>query len=286
MTRTAGPVRTTAPAAGDDDLAHFLGEREFALACRLIGEYAGIQLSPHKRYMVHNRLSRRLRACGIASFAEYLETVQASPVEREAFVNAMTTNLTAFFREPHHFDLLRQQAEQHRRDSRRALRVWSSACSTGEEAWSIAMTLREAGCPGEIVASDIDTDALESAASGVYPLERMQSLPAERMKAHWLRGVGANAGWASVRPEMRAMATFVPLNLQAPQWPAMDAFDTIFCRNVVIYFDRPAQKRLLERFATAMRPQGRLMVGHAESFPAGHAAFRACGRTAYEYVGA
>lgn len=269
---------------GLGDTAPLLGEKEFALACRLIAGYAGIKLSPHKRYMVHNRLSRRLRARGMDSFADYLDLVQAEEAEREAFVNALTTNLTAFFREPHHFELLRARAQQHRAREGRPMRVWCSACSTGEEAWSIAMTLREAGCPGEVLASDIDTDALDTASRGVYSQERIGGLGPERLRAHWLRGVGANAGWVSVRPELRAMVKCMQLNLQAPRWPALDLFDAVFCRNVVIYFEREAQKRLLERFLAVLRPRGLLVVGHAESFPAGHPAFRACGRTAYEHV--
>lgn len=261
-----------------------LGEREFALACRLIGEYAGIKLSEHKRYMVHNRLLRRVRARGLRSFADYLELAQGEPAEREAFINALTTNLTAFFREPHHFELLRARALQHRERERRPLRVWSSACATGEEAWSIVMALREAGCPGDVLATDIDTEVLETGRSGVYPLERTDTLAPERLRAHFLRGTGDNAGWASVRPELRGMVTFAQLNLQSQPWPAMEPFDAIFCRNVAIYFDREAQKRLLGRFAGVLRPHGLLAVGHAESFPASHRSFRACGRTAYEYV--
>lgn len=261
-----------------------LGEREFALACRLIAEYAGIKLGEHKRYMVHNRLLRRVRARGVRSFADYLELAQAETTEREAFINAMTTNLTAFFREPHHFELLRARAQQHRERERRPLRVWCSACATGEEAWSVVMALREAGCPGEVLATDIDTDVLETGRSGVYPLERTDTLAPERLRAHFLRGTGDNAGWASIRPELRGMVTFAQLNLQSHPWPAMEPFDAIFCRNVAIYFDREAQKRLLGRFAGVLRPHGLLAVGHAESFPASHRSFRACGRTAYEYV--
>lgn len=261
-----------------------LGEQEFAIACRLIAEYAGIKLSGHKRYMVHNRLMRRLRARGMHSFAEYLQLVQADPLgEREAFVNALTTNLTAFFREPHHFELLRTRALAHRDRERRPMRVWSAACSTGEEAWSIAMTLREVRCPADILATDIDTDVLETASAGIYPAERAGAQAAERLRPHLLRGTGPNAGWVSVRPELRALVKFAPLNLQSPAWPAMEPFDAIFCRNVVIYFDRDAQRRLLERLAAVMRQHALLAVGHAESFPAGHPAFRACGRTAYQY---
>ncbi len=236
--------------------------------------------------MVHNRLTRRLRALRMDDFARYLDLVEAdSAGERVAFVNALTTNLTAFFREPHHFALLRERALRHLQRTREPMRVWCSACSTGEEAWSIAMTLREAGCPVEILATDIDTDALEQAVAGVYPHERAEHLPAERLRAHFLRGVGDNAGWIRLRPELRPMVTFAQLNLLAPAWPALGPFDAIFCRNVVIYFDRDAQKRLLNRFAGLLQPGGLLAVGHAESFPAGHPQFRGCGRTAYEFVG-
>jgi chemotaxis protein methyltransferase CheR len=146
------------------------------------------------------------------------------------------------------------------------------------------MTLREAGCAAEVLASDIDTEALHTASAGVYPMERAEAMPTERLRAHLLRGTGANEGWVSVRPELRTMVKFVQLNLQSPQWPALEPFDVIFCRNVVIYFDRDAQKKLLARFATVLRPHGLLAVGHAESFPATHPAFHACGRTAYNYV--
>lgn len=265
--------------------AELLGEKEFALARRLIGEYAGIRLSEHKRYMVHNRLSRRLRARGMDSFAAYLLLVQdEGSGEREAFVNALTTNLTAFFREPHHFELLRERAQLHRERERRPMRVWCCACATGEEAWSIAMTLREAACPAEVLATDIDTEALETASAGVYPFERAGAIAPERLRAHLLRGTGGNAGWVSIRPELRTMVRFMPFNLQSSLRPPMEPFDAVFCRNVTIYFDRAAQKKLLARFAAVLRPHGLLAVGHAESFPATHGAFRPCGRTAYAYV--
>jgi chemotaxis protein methyltransferase CheR len=265
--------------------AALLSDAEFELASRLIREFAGIKLSPHKRVMVHNRLSRELRERGLRSFADYLALVQADAGgAREAFVNALTTNLTAFFREPHHFALLRARALQRGKASGAPLRVWCSACSTGEEAWSIAMTLREAGCAAQVVATDIDTDALATAQAGVYRTERAASIAPEQLRAHFLRGAGDNAGWVSVRPELRALVTFRPLNLQAAAWPELGTFDAIFCRNVVIYFDRAAQARLIDRFAMLLRPAGLLMVGHAECFPAGHRRFRSCGRTAYELL--
>lgn len=265
------------------DASAMIGDRDFAKVRELIAHYAGIKLSPQKRNMVYNRLQRRLRARGLASFSDYLELVQREQSdEREAFVNALTTNLTAFFREPHHFDLLLEHAKKRAQERGRELRCWSSACSTGEEAWSIAMVLREAQCAGTVLGTDIDTDVLHTAQAGVYRLEKTASLPHERLRRHFLRGTGANEGLASVRPELRSMVRFGQLNLQSPVWPAQDRFDVIFCRNVVIYFDREVQKKLLARFADLLVHGGLLMVGHSESFPSAHPGFRSVGRTAYE----
>jgi len=268
-----------------ENAAAMLNDRDFATVRELIANYAGIKLSLQKRNMVYNRLLRRLRARGMSGFGEYLELVQREGSdERELFVNALTTNLTAFFREPHHFELLQEHARQHAQRGR-PLRCWSSACSTGEEAWSIAMVLREADCPGEVLGTDIDTDVLNTAQAGIYRLERTASLPTERLRRHFLRGTGSNDGFASVRPELRSMVRFGQLNLQSPAWPAQEPYDVIFCRNVVIYFDREFQKKLLTRLAALLVPGGLLMVGHSESFPAAHPGFRSCGRTAYERVG-
>jgi len=269
------------------DAALLLNERDFGTIRRIIADYAGIKLSPQKRNMVYNRLLRRLRARGLSSFGDYLELVQREGSdEREAFVNALTTNLTAFFREPHHFDLLLAHARQRAGKRGAPLRCWSSACSTGEEAWSIAMVLREAECAGEVLGTDIDTDVLNTAQAGVYRSERAAALAPERLRRHFLRGTGDNDGLVSVRPELRSLVRFGQLNLQSPAWPALERFDVIFCRNVVIYFDREYQKKLLSRFADLLVPGGLLMVGHSESFPAAHPGFRSCGRTAYERVGA
>ena len=268
-----------------ESAASMLGDRDFATVRQLIAEYAGIKLSLQKRNMVYNRLLRRLRARGIGNFTDYLALVQRDGSdEREAFVNALTTNLTAFFREPHHFELLQAHAAKNARRNR-PLRCWSNACSTGEEAWSIAMVLREAECAGEVLATDIDTDVLNTGQAGIYRMERIAGLPPERLRKHFLRGTGANDGLVSVRPELRSMVRFAQLNLQSPAWPAQEPYDVIFCRNVVIYFDREFQKQLLARLAGLLVPGGLLMVGHSESFPAAHPGFRSCGRTAYERVG-
>jgi chemotaxis protein methyltransferase CheR len=266
------------------DAAALLNDRDFGTVRQLIADYAGIKLSLQKRNMVYNRLLRRLRARNMASFGDYLQLVQREGSdEREAFVNALTTNLTAFFREPHHFDLLMTRARE-RAQRRAPLRCWSSACSTGEEAWSTAMVLREAECAGEVLGTDIDTEVLNTAHAGIYRLERTTALPQERLRRHFLRGTGSNDGLVSVRPELRSLVRFGQLNLQSPVWPAQQPFDVIFCRNVVIYFDREFQKKLLGRLADLLVPGGLLMVGHSESFPSAHPGFRSVGRTAYERV--
>lgn len=282
---SAGNLALSPDLAFGADPAVVFSERDFNTVRQLIAEYAGIKLSTQKRNMVYNRLLRRLRAHQLSDFGDYLQLVtRDASGEREAFVNALTTNLTAFFREPHHFDLLAARARE-QAGRRGPLRCWSSACSTGEEAWSIAMVLREAGCAGDVLGTDIDTDVLETARSAVYRMERTAGLPPERLRQHFLRGTGANDGLASVRPELRAMVRFAQLNLQSPVWPAQERYDVIFCRNVVIYFDREFQKKLLQRLADLLVPGGLLMVGHSESFPAAHPGFRSCGRTAYERLG-
>lgn len=260
-----------------------LTDRDFERVRRLIHDYAGISLGVQKRSMVYNRLVRRLRARGGLEFDRYLDLVQAGEGgEREAFVNALTTNLTSFFREPHHFELLAQRARAARECGAGTLRIWSAACSTGEEAWSIAIVMREAGQRADILATDIDSDVLATGQEGVYPAERAAGLPPERLHRHFLRGTGSNEGFVRVRPELRPLVRFAQFNLQGAQWPAPGRFDVIFCRNVVIYFEREAQRRLADRLAAALVPGGLLLVGHAESFPSANPAFRPCGRTAYE----
>jgi chemotaxis protein methyltransferase CheR len=287
--RTPAPASNLAlapePAFGAEATVTF-NERDFNTVRQLIAEYAGIKLSVQKRNMVYNRLLRRLRTHRLNDFGHYLQLVTNDTAgEREAFVNALTTNLTAFFREPHHFDLLAARAQERAGKRGGPLRCWSSACSTGEEAWSIAMVLREANCPGDVLGTDIDTDVLDTAQAAVYRMERTSGLPPERLRRHFLRGTGGNDGLVSVRQELRSMVRFGQLNLQSPVWPAQERFDVIFCRNVVIYFDRELQKKLLQRLADLLVPGGLLMVGHSESFPAAHPGFRSCGRTAYERLG-
>ena len=252
--------------------------QDFHRVRELISTYAGISLHERKENMVYNRLARRLRATGRSSFHDYLDWVeQPESEERERFINALTTNLTAFFREAHHFDML----VAHARRSGGALRIWSSACSTGEEPYSAAIALREAGCTARILATDIDTDALAVARRGVYRMEALERAGLKRMQPHFLKGTGVNEGLARLRPEVREMASFEVRNLLAAHWAAEERFDAVFCRNVIIYFDRAGQQRLLERLAAVLAPGALLFLGHSESCAAGHPAFRPYGKTAY-----
>lgn len=254
--------------------------QDFSRVRGLIAAYAGISLHERKQNMVYNRLSRRLRATGVRSFREYLDWVEVpGSEERERFVNALTTNLTSFFREPHHFEMLAALAK--RRPGPK-LRVWSSACSTGEEAYSAAIALRGAGRGADILATDIDTDALETGRRAVYRLQALHDAGLEHMAPHFLKGAGTNADLAMVRPEARSMVRFESRNLLGDDWPAGERFDAVFCRNVMIYFDRDAQQRVLGRIARVLAPGGLLFLGHSESCAAGHPAFRFHGKTAYE----
>src|SRR5258706_8844622 len=203
----------------------------------LIAKLAGIALADHKENMVYNRLARRLRNTGIGSFSEYLDLVeQPEAEERGQFVNALTTNLTSFFRESHHFEMLAEYAAARRRASPGGgrLRVWSSACSTGEEPYSAAIALREADSPADIIATDIDTEVLRRAQRGNYALDAVDSMSSERLRRFFLKGVGQNEGRIMVRPELQAMVRFSPCNLQGNNWPAGELFDVIFGRNVMI----------------------------------------------------
>jgi chemotaxis protein methyltransferase CheR len=261
--------------------------RDFERVRKMIYERAGISLSEAKQDMVYSRLARRLRARGLQRFSDYLDLLlkRADEPEWEAFTNALTTNLTSFFREAHHFPILAQHAL---RQAGRRYDVWCCASSTGEEPYSIAITLAEAfsglNPPISILASDLDTQVLARAAEGIYPLERIERLSAERVRRFFLRGTGAQAGHARVRPELRKTVSFQRINLLERSWPLRGPFDAIFCRNVMIYFDKQTQAAMLRRFAPLLRPDGLLFVGHSESLFHVSDVFRLRGKTVYELV--
>lgn len=259
-------------------------ERDFERVRQLIYRQAGISLSPAKQDMVYSRLARRLRAKGLTSFAQYLALLEhGNDEEMEAFTNALTTNLTSFFREAHHFPML---AEHVKRQGKRQISLWCSASSTGEEAYSMAITMAElfgsANPPVHILASDVDTRVLEVAQDGVYPYDRVDKMPAERLKRFFLKGTGPQEGKVRVRPELRDMITFRQINLLDDAWDIRGPFDAIFCRNVMIYFDKPTQYRILGKFVPLLRRDGLLFAGHSESFFHAADLFRSLGKTVYE----
>jgi chemotaxis protein methyltransferase CheR len=257
--------------------------RDFERVRGLIYKRAGISLADSKQEMVYSRLARRLRATGISSFMKYLDELEAGRLgdEWESFTNALTTNLTSFFRESHHFPLLAEHVK-----NKRDLTIWCSAASTGEEPYSIAMTLCEAfntlTPPATIIATDIDTNVLAAGANGVYTMDRLDKMSPERQRRFFLKGKGDKEGMARVRPELRNMITFKQLNLLADQWPVTGPFDVIFCRNVMIYFDKATQRKILSRFVPLMKPDALLFAGHSENFLYVSDSLKLRGKTVYE----
>ena len=261
---------------------------DFERVCKLIYEHAGIALGASKQEMVYSRLARRLRATGLASFRDYLELLEGRDAgEWEAFTNSLTTNLTSFFREEHHFPVLAEHVKRYRGGQ---IMLWCSASSTGEEPYSMAITVAEAfgtlKPPVRILATDLDTNVLATAQEGVYPMERLEKMGEERLRRYFQRGTGARAGMARVREELRALITFRQLNLLDGGWPVRGPFHAIFCRNVMIYFDKPTQYGILQKFAPLLRPDGMLFAGHSESFQHAADLFRLRGKTVYELAGA
>ncbi len=264
-------------------------ERDFRRVARLIHIRAGIALSPHKRDMVYSRLARRVRATGMQRFDEYLDALEHEEgPEWEHFTNALTTNLTSFFRESHHFDMLCEHlliADAARGDRRAPLTIWCCAASTGEEPYSIAIAACEAfgtlTPPVRILATDIDTSVLETAARGRYSLDRIEALSPQRRQEYFQSGSGPNAGLCRIRPALSALVSFRPLNLLDENYRLQGGFTAVFCRNVMIYFDKPTQYRVLARIAPLLAPGGVLFAGHSESFTHALDVVTPSGRTTY-----
>ncbi|NHZ88992.1 chemotaxis protein CheR [Massilia sp. CCM 8733] len=261
---------------------------DFERVRALIYQRAGISLADSKQEMVYSRLARRLRATGIVSFGRYLDDLEAGRLgeEWESFTNALTTNLTSFFREAHHFPLLAEHVKKLRDHP---IQIWCSAASTGEEPYSIAMTVCEAfntlTPPVQIIATDIDTNVLATGANGVYAIDRIEKMEPERAKRFFLRGKGDQDGMVRVRPELRQLVTFKQLNLLGDGWPLKGPFDVIFCRNVMIYFDKATQRKILSRFVPLMKPDGLLFAGHSENFLYVSESLKLRGKTVYELDG-
>lgn len=265
-------------------LSDALSDRELQKISQMIYQQAGIVLSQQKRDMIFNRLSRRLRELNLRTFSEYVGILESTPdsPEWQIFINSLTTNLTSFFREAYHFPVL----AEHARSRTSSYRVWCTAASTGEEPCSIAITLDE--CLGRSVsgprvwATDIDTDVLAKATTGVYRLADIHTLSLMQKRLYFLRGIGEHGEMVRVKRELLAAIHYQQLNLLNESWDVPGPFDAIFCRNVMIYFDTAMQARLIQRFARLLKPGGLLFVGHSEHFNHQKSPFRLRGQSVYE----
>ena len=267
-----------------------LSDLEFDELRKFIRDQTGINMAATKRQLVYRRLSKRLRGLNIRSFREYRNYLRSGDeTELEKFCNAVTTNLTSFFREAHHFDYLASTilpavVARKGSDARR-LRIWSAGCSTGEEPYSIAMTVSETLADlrhrdAKILASDLDSDVLATGLAGIYRHEHVEKLPNARLRRWFLRGGTKTDPVFKVRPELQKLITFKQLNLMH-NWPMNGLFDVIICRNVIIYFDKPTQRILIDRFANQLQDGGYLILGHSESLLNVSDRFALLGKTIY-----
>ena len=261
-------------------------DSDFSRVQGLIYQRAGISLHNGKQAMVYSRLSRRLRETGYQSFKDYLSFLDLHDgPEWQEFVNALTTNLTSFFREQHHFEILASHLKS--KPSNSNWRIWCSAASTGEEPYSIAMTAMESLNPSgkfNLVASDIDSKVLALAERGIYKIDGLKGISEARVQRFFLRGKGLNEGMVRVKSELQNAIQFLSVNLIRDDWPFRDPFNVVFCRNVMIYFDSPTQRKVLEQIHRVMIPGGLLFVGHAENFSESRDLFVLKGKTVYERI--
>lgn len=281
----AMPHRPSLPAASSSVELEYR-EQDFQRIRSMIFEHAGIYLHEGKRAMVFNRLSKRLRQTHQSSFGHYLDLLDrsAGSPEWEFFINALTTNLTAFFRETHHFEILREMLQS--RPATQTWSIWSCATASGEEAYSIAITAA-ASLPSpqesvRIVASDINTQTLARASQGIYPLNKVAHLGDDILKNYFQRGTGERDGLVRIQPWLTQWIAFTQINLQSNSWPNLVAnLNVIFCRNVLIYFQEVTQRQVLERLHNALAPGGYLFMGHAEHLGKHEDLFRPVGKTVY-----
>lgn len=295
----SAPAGGSRPSAGGRPSKEF-GQREFHferhhfdLIAGMLYRLAGIALAPHKLEMVYSRLARRLRELRLPDFDAYCALLQGEDGSAEVgyLVNALTTNLTSFYREAHHFQFLAEHAIPQLRErnagvARPRLRIWSAGCSSGPEPYTIAMVLASTLGPeirrwdARILATDIDTHMVETAARGIYPADLADGIP-PAIRDRFVRRTRDHGEPAVVMEEdLKRLITFKPLNLLEP-WPMSGPFDAIFCRNVLIYFDRTGRAQVIDRFARLLAPDGCLFLGHSESLYGMSAAFRQIGPTMY-----
>lgn len=276
-----------------DSREFILTDKAFEFIRRFVKDHTGINLSDAKRQLVYGRLAKRLRQLGLNGFEEYCVLLQEDSADELAnFVNAITTNLTAFFRENHHFEFLKETLFPQllgKNQHKKRLRIWSAGCSTGEEPYSIAISVKEAlvghtGWDVKILATDLDSNVLATAQAGLYESRRVEGIPKTRLRRWFLKGKGENASNIRVSDTIREMISFKQLNLMSP-WPMTGPFDVIFCRNVVIYFDKPTQKTLFNRYADILVEDGHLLIGHSESLFKVTDRFKLLGNTIYRRVG-
>lgn len=271
-------------------------DEEFHQLREFIHAHTGIALSKHKRALVCSRLAKRLRYHDLKHYADYYALLTQSDPEGEelvAMINSITTNKTDFLREPHHFRFLAEEifpAYRHNPNRQRPLRLWSAAASTGEEAYSLAMTALES-MPSfneqeiRILATDIDTDVLARAENGIYTLAQAKHIPESLLHRYFLKGQGAHEGEVMAKPALKALIHFHRLNLQDEPWPMQTLFDVILCRNVLIYFDKATQQNLFLRMGSALKKNGYLMLGHSEAMHGLGDIFRPVGHSIYQYRG-
>lgn len=261
---------------------------EFQRLRALIYDESGISLGDQKRILLASRLSKRLRDLGLRTFSEYYTKVTKDPTREEftCMLDLISTNKTDFFREPKHFDFLRNEILPEVAKEKR-IRIWSSACSTGEEPYTIAITLFEGvqqptQWEFKILASDLSTRVLAKAASGVYEKDRFRDVPPDVLKRHFLRGRSGSEGLFKVKPHLASMIRFQRLNLMDDHFPIKMPLDLIFCRNVMIYFDRPTQETLVNKFYQYLKPGGYLFIGHSESLQWATHPFKSVAPTIYQ----
>jgi chemotaxis protein methyltransferase CheR len=249
-------------------------DKHFNWLIKLVMKKTGITLSDQKRDLVYGRLARRLRKLNLDNFDQYCDLLKTNPEgELVEFVNSITTNLTSFYREAHHFEYLSDTVLKYlllKRKQEKRIRIWSAGCSTGEEPYTIAMTLRES-IPNidkwdvKILATDIDTNVLARASEGVYKKEKVNGISSTRLKKWFLKPANdSDSDEIKVSPKLRELITFKELNLMK-DWPMKGQFDILFCRNVVIYFNKDTQRILFDRFANILKEDAHMFLGHSES---------------------
>ena len=248
-----------------DTIGSAISEPEFRRLREMFHAASGIWLADSKKVLVCGRLAKRLRHLGLRSYRDYLDTLEqpGHEAERQMAIDLLTTNETHFFREPRHFELLREELA---RTPQRSWRVWSAACSTGEEPYSIAMTMMEVlgERPWRVFASDLSTQVLEAAQRGVFGAQRASEIPRALALKYCLEGFDEYSGQYLIERRLRDRVSFDQVNLMAPL-PPLEPFDIVFLRNVLIYFDNAAKRRIVESIATVMRPGGLLFIGHSET---------------------